>query len=344
MTSTIDQDARAVLLPAFDGTDLSEATRRFLDTGGVSILLGESRAEYVARRMSPERRAEETAETFLTVTDSARARAGHILACVDQELGGICRLHDLVPTFPPTEDIARLTAVEVEALAHQTGVAAAGLGINVFLAPVVDVLVGANDWLRGRTWSSDPRQIGTLSAAYVGGVQRAEVAATVKHFPGFGTVTGDPAVDAHAINPLPLSQIEAAYPAFQAPIAAGAELVMVGPAIVTALDPEKPALRSGKVVSLLRDRFAFRGVVMADDLDGKATLRGASVAQVALEALNAGCDFLLLADIGGQLDDVAQAIVDGANAGRISADALARSAQKVRNLARTYAPKRTPSP
>jgi beta-N-acetylhexosaminidase len=339
VTYSIEEDARAVLLPAFEGADLSSSTRRFLDSGGVAILLGESRSEYLARGMSAERKASETAATFQKVIEDACNRSGLLLACVDQELGGICRLHDLVPAFPPSDQIARYSESDIEVMAKQVGLAASSLGVNVFLAPIVDTLIGRNDWLHGRTWSSDPVLIGKLSAAFVRGVQQAGVAATVKHFPGFGVVTGDPAVDNDAVNPQTLQMIEAAFPAFQAPIAAGAELVMIGPSIVTALDPEKPALRSGKVVSDLRKRFNFRGVVMADDLDSKATLLGASVPFVALEALSAGCDFLLLADIGTQLDEVGEAIALAARAGRISVDALAMSAQKVRDLAQAYAPK-----
>ena len=334
MPHSIAENARAVLLPAFDGTVPSDAVLRFLDQGGVSILLGESRQEYVARRMSKERRRSETVETFRTVTTAARARAGGLLTFVDQEMGGICRLHNLVPSFAAAADLPDATAAEIEDTAFRIAQIAAAMGVNGFLAPVVDVLVGQNDWLHGRTWSTDAALIGRLSAAYVRGVQRGGVHATVKHFPGFGATTADPAIVAEAVNPLPLAEVEAAFPAFQAPIEAGAAFVMVGPAIVTALDPEKPALRSGKIVSTLKQRLGFKGIVMADDLDSKATMRGDSVAQVALEALNAGCDFLLLADTGNQLDDVANAIAAAAERGEISAPALAASADRLRTLAR----------
>lgn len=334
MTHSTAENARAVLLPAFDGTHLTDAALRFLDKGGVSILLGESRQEYVARRMSDARRRTETPETFLAVTAQARARSGGLLTFVDQEMGGICRLHDLVPAFPDAADLSAATEQEIEDIAFRIAQIASAMGVNGFLAPVVDVLIGRNDWLRGRTWSSDAALIGQLSAAYVRGVQRAGVAATVKHFPGFGATTADPAIVAEAVNPLALTEVEAAFPAFQAPIDAGAAFVMVGPAIVAALDPEKPALRSGKIISMLKQRLGFKGIVMADDLDGKATMRGDPVTQVALDALNAGCDFLLLADIGNQLDEVAEAICIAVETGKVSAEALALSADRLRALAR----------
>jgi beta-N-acetylhexosaminidase len=52
------------------------------------------------------------------------------------------------------------------------------------------------------------------------------------------------------------------------------------------------------VVEMLKETLGFGGVFMADDLDSMATMRGDSVAAVAIDALNAGCDFLLLAETG----------------------------------------------
>ncbi|BCH08391.1 beta-hexosaminidase [Mesorhizobium sp. 131-3-5] len=336
MTFTITEDARAVLLPAFDGTLLSDATKRFLDGGGISLLLGESRDEYLARRMSDSRRNSETAETLQRVTDAARARSGMLLAAVDQEMGGTCRLHDLVPQFPALRDLPFASEEEIAEISKLIATGASSMGINVFLSPVVDVLTGPNKWLEGRTWSNNAELVATLSAAYIRGVQSGRVAATAKHFPGYSTTTGDPAVDENAINPLALSDVEAGLAPFRAAIAAGVEMIMVGPAIVMAYDHAKAALRSQTVVQVLKKTLGFDGIVMADDLDSMATMRGDSVAAVAIDALNAGCDFLLLADTGTQLDEIADAIETAARSETISAEALAKSATKVRRLSRKY--------
>ena len=336
MTHTLSENARAVLLPAFADTNLSDTVRRFLDRGGVSILLGETRAEYVGRAMDPARRAAETAGTFVTVTDEAKRRAGLLLAAVDQEMGGIARLHDLVPAFPARADLPGASPDRIEATARQIAKTAAGMGVNVFLAPILDVLDGQNAWLAGRTWSDDPRQVADLSAAYIRGVQSTGVAATGKHFPGFRSTTGDPAIDPDARCLTDLAAIEAGLPPFRAAIAAGVEMMMIGPAIVQALDPQVAALRSAKIIDKLTGEMGFDGITMADDLDGAATLRGDSVATVAIEALNAGCDYLLLADIGTQVEDIAEAIVSAASAGTLSEERLARSADRIRALARRY--------
>lgn len=337
MTFTRSENAHAVLLPAFDCVALSDTTMRFLDQGGVSILVGESRDEYVSRRMSDERRCVETPEVFHRITKEARKRSGLLLTAIDQEMGGICRLHDMVPQFPSPADLPVTSTELIEALTLRIANDAAGMGINVFLAPVLDVLAGKNAWLEGRTFSADPEIVAALSAAYIRGCQRGGVAATGKHFPGFRSTTADPAIDASAVSLTDAAIIEAGLAPFRAAIAAGVEMIMVGPAIVTALDDQKAALRSSKVILKLKHELNFTGIVMADDLDSQATMRGDSVAEVAIDALNAGCDLLLLADVGSQLEDVSNAILVAANTGRVSTDALTISANKVRALADKYA-------
>ena len=333
MPHSLTEDAHAVLFPAFDGVTLSDPVRRYLDRGGVSILVGESRAEYVAREMTAARKAAETPETFRRLVRDAEGHTDLLLTAIDQELGGICRLHGLAPAFPPRAEIATTSAAQIEAQAAEVARVAADLGINLFLAPILDALDGPNAWLEGRTWSADPEVIGRLSAAYIRGVQGAGVAATAKHFPGFRSVTADPAIDATAVSLTELSAVEAGLAPFRAAIAADVDVIMVGPAIVRAMDPAKAALRSTEVVRRLTQGLGFRGVVMADDLDSQATMRGDSVAEVAIDALNAGCDFLLLADIGTQVTEIAGVIEAAARSGQISAEALARSAAKVRALA-----------
>ncbi len=336
MTYSIIQDAHAVILPAFDLMELSNSCKSFLDRGGISILLGESRDEYVARTMSEERCQSETPETFLRIINSAKSHTDDLLVAVDQEIGGICRMHDLVPQFPQVIDLVQVSDMEIEEISYKVGLASSALGVNCFLAPVLDLVTGENPWLDRRTYSVDPDVVGRVSAAYVRGVQRAGVAATAKHFPGFHNITGDPAVDATAVVEDPATSFKAGFAPFQDAIAANVEMIMIGPAITKAFDHERAALRSKKVVDVLKLDLAFEGIVMADDLDSKATMRDDGIETVALDAINAGCDFLLLADIDNQLADVAKALVDAVEAGKISRDRLATSANKVRNLARKY--------
>jgi len=199
MRKSRTRDAHAVILPAFDSTTLSDSVKRFLAGGGCSILLGESRKEYVARKVSDNRKSTDTADTFLHVTRKAAELAGDLLVVVDQEICGICRLHDLIPPFPEIDKLEGINTDRFESISASIAAAAKDLGVNCFLGPILDVVTGQNPWLSGRTWSTDPEEIARISSAFIRGVQAAGVAATAKHFPGFHNIALDPATDPGAI-------------------------------------------------------------------------------------------------------------------------------------------------
>ena len=330
------KDAHTVLLPAFETTTLSDAVKRFLEKGGCSILLGESRQEYVARKMSEDRRSAETPDTFIQVTQEAAGLAGDVLVAVDQEIGGICRMHDLLPAFPGIEELASCDTARFENVSASIGRAAKNMGVNCFLGPVLDVLTGRNPWLSGRTWSTDPNEIARISSAYIRGVQSVGVAATAKHFPGFHNIDLDPATEAGAKATDNIESHEPGFIPFIDAIENDVELIMVGPAIVEALDRKKPASISSAIISMLRSEFDFKGVVMSDDLDSRATTRGRPVEQVAIDALKAGSDLLLLAAIDQQLERVADAICRAVEEGDLEEIRLHEAGTKVRALAKKY--------
>ncbi len=336
MSSSISADAYAVLLPAFADLQLSDAVKQFLSSGGCSILLGESRAEYVARQMDDLRRQQENSESFHGAMEKARSYCDSLLVAVDQEICGICRLHDLIPVFPEPEVVREMSEAEVEKLAQDQAAAARYLGVNCFLAPVVDCLTGPNPWLRGRTWSEDPQIVGKISSAFVRGVQSKGVAATAKHFPGYPAIDLDPALEPAARCSVAAAEMEAAFQPFAEVIGSNVELVMTGPARVDALDAERAASLSPAVVDVLRGKLGFAGVVLSDDLDSPATLQGRTVPVAAIEALNAGVDLLLLADMGEQVEHVAEAIIQAVANGQLPEERLQQAAENVRSLCGRY--------
>ncbi|MEU7365884.1 glycoside hydrolase family 3 N-terminal domain-containing protein [Streptomyces hygroscopicus] len=328
MTTTITRDAHTVLLPAVDGFTLPGSLASLLASGTRSVIIGESRAEYVARAMTEERQTTETPQQFTDFTTRLRAIAGaSVLVAVDQEPWGTKRLHRLVPGLPdfgPDTDPA-----DVERSAHELGRAALRLGVNTFLSPVCDRLTGDNPWLRGRTLDLPPARIGELAAAFVTGVQRAGVTAVTKHFPGFPEVTADPALDvAHVPEGC---WTESDLIPFAACVRAGTRAVMMGPAPVAGLDGDEAALASPATVALLRD-LGFDGLIVSDDLDAPATLRGRTAPRTAVAAIRAGVH-LLLAPEDGHLGDVAAALIETAEGDTAFAHTLHGAAERVRALA-----------
>jgi beta-N-acetylhexosaminidase len=326
------ENARAVLLPAIADLTLTDNLRRFLDAGGRSILIGETREEYVARRMSNDRRCTETRADIAAFCAETRQRAGPMLVGLDEEPGGIHRLHDLVPQLVEGEELLALSTGEIERAARDIAASAAALGVRLFLAPVVDVLSGRNPWLEGRTLAHEPAKVGRVAAAWIRGVQASGVAATAKHFPGHHDITGDPAVEVAEVTGGAAALAPGLAP-FREAIAAGVKAVMTGPALVPAMDPVLPSSLSVATIRTLRKEFGFTGLIVSDDLDAAATLRGQrNVPQAVVAALAAGSDLLLLS-AENSLDGVVEAILTAIAEGQLPEGRLAEAAERVRTLA-----------
>ena len=320
-------DAFAVLLPAFDGLEAPPWLSSALRGGLRSVLVGESRDEYVNRQMSESRVHGESADDFITFTRDLTDRAGApLLVAVDQEPWGIQRLHRLVPESP----VSSTNIADFEHASYTVAVAAKSLGVNMFLSPVVDMLSAPNPWLQGRTLVGEPALVGELAAAFVRGVQSAGIASVVKHFPGFTGVLADPAVE---VTHVPAGAWnEASLLPFQGCIGSGASGIMTGPAPVLDLDPVESASTSSAVIGILREKLNFTGLVVSDDLDAPATLQGRTLSMTAVASLQAGANLLLVSG-GDHLHDLARSIAHHASHDRDLAGKLLSSARRVRELA-----------
>lgn len=324
-------DAHAVLLPVVAELTQEPWLQKLLAQGTVSVLIAETREEYVARAMTPARRRSETREDVSSFSAGVRtAVGGPTLVVLDQEPWGIQRLHDLVRGFPLASELTAMNDAEIEKVSADIATAARQMGVNTFLSPVVDVLTGDNAWLRGRTLELEPAEVGRIAAAFVRGVQTAGVVAVAKHFPGYPQMAKDPALHDVAVR-AEHSQASDLEP-FAQVVRAGVRCVMTGPAIVEAVDPAEPSSTSKDTIDLLRNELEFRGLVVSDDLDAPATMRGRTVAETAVASIIAGADLLLLVG-GDDNDDVTAALSRRASDDAQFAERLTQAAARVRELA-----------
>ncbi len=329
----IIRDAHAVFLPAIDEVSIPGHISDHLAAGGTSVLLGESREEYVAREMSAERRLAETGEWFSEMTTEIRDRAGgKALVAIDQELGGIQRLHDLATALPSPDEAASADQWSIKTAATRLAEECSTLGVNVVLSPIVDVVSGSNPWLEARTASSDASTVSRIATAFVHGLQSSgRVAATAKHFPGHPLVALDPAVHEASVVEATRAELEPSLDVFRAVIDAGVRVIMTGPTLVPAFDVDHAASRSATIVHFLRTDLGFGGVILSDDLDAPGILRGSPLEQAAIEALTAGIDWLLVAGTPN-LSDLVAAVARAVTMEHLSSARLHAAAQAVRTL------------
>ncbi|MDB6142218.1 MAG: glycoside hydrolase, family 3 domain protein [Pseudomonas sp.] len=332
MSNELNRAAYSVLLPAFADLNLDDNVRRYLQRGGVSLLLGESREEYLARDMGAARKQAESKVHFSSLIEQAtRCAEGPVLIAVDQELGGIQRLHRLVPDMPTRNQLKDLSADAIEQRCFEMAKAARAFGITLFLSPIVDVVTGANPWLHNRHLGPDAREVSRISCAFIRGVQRAGIIATAKHFPGHYLTEQDPAI-AEATVSGPFERLSENLEVFRDVIASGVKAVMPGPAVFPAIDQQHSASTSAKVIGLLRDTLQFDGLIISDDLDAVSILRGNSIEATAVAALSAGAHLLLISS-GAGLDQIVGAIVAAVEEGRLDRRQLLTAASTVRALA-----------
>ncbi|MCP2341522.1 glycoside hydrolase family 3 N-terminal domain-containing protein [Actinomadura rupiterrae] len=173
----------------------------------------------------------------------------------------------------------------------------AGVGMNVNLAPVLDVYYKSGNFIDQyqRSYSHDPAVCAECGQAFITAQQATGVAATAKHFPGLGSATRSQNTDLGPVTlNVTLSQLhsidEVPYPSA---IRAGVKLVMLSWAVYPALDRRLPAGLSPTVIGELRGRNAFTGVTITDALEAGALNAFGTTGQKAVTAAGAGMDLLL---------------------------------------------------
>jgi beta-N-acetylhexosaminidase len=176
-----------------------------------------------------------------------------------------------------------------------------GVGMNVNLAPVIDVYRTPGDFddQNQRSYSTDPDLVSELGAAFISAQQNAGVAAAAKHFPGLGTAAAAQNTDNEPVTlNVPLATIRGVdEEPYGAAIAAGVRLIMVSWAVYPALDPRRPAGLSPVIVGgELRDRLGFKGVTITDALEAGALAAYGSMSNRAVLAAGAGMDLILCSE------------------------------------------------
>jgi beta-N-acetylhexosaminidase len=220
-----------------------------------------------------------------------------LLVMTDEEGGGIQRMANLVGSLPwPSWMGWNWTAAQIQANVAQVGRNMYADGVNMDLAPVVDVdgrnmPPGATNPDGWRSFSGNTAIVTRDGIAFMNGLRSANVIPVLKHFPGLGGSTGN--TDNGSALTLPWSTLQTvAIPPFAAAISAGAPAIMVSNAKVPGLT-SLPASLSPAVMAQLQ-ALGFHGLVMTDSLSaGAISAAGYTMPAAAVQALRAGADMVM---------------------------------------------------
>jgi len=264
-----------------------------------------------------------------------------LIVAADQEGGIVSHLAPPLTRLPALSTLAKLTPeVRVEkaqAFGRTHGQELAALGVNLNLAPVLDLRPEAkrnrldfNTLIGQRAISDDPAVVADIAQAYVSGLEASGVGAAVKHFPGLGRVRADTHHFSADLD-TPADELEASdWIPFRKVLAGSKAQLMIGHVTLTSVDPDRPASHSKRVVDgLIRKTWNYQGVVMTDDLVMGAIYQR-NVCTAVVEALNAGVDLLLVAFDGKQFYRIFSCAVAASVEGRLDAAMLIDSGTRLK--------------
>jgi beta-N-acetylhexosaminidase len=219
------------------------------------------------------------------------------LIAVDQEGGVVQRLRAPLTVWPDMFSVGSAgDPARTQEVGRALGNELAALGITWDFAPVLDVHTNPDNPVIGnRAFGTTPDLVTTHALAFWRGLRAVGVLGCGKHFPGHGDTRADshldlPVVD-HGIERL--RQVELAP--FAAAAREGIDAIMTAHVLFPALDPDWPATLSRRIlISLLREEMGFTGVIVSDDLGMKAVADRYSIEELAVLAVTAGADVLLI--------------------------------------------------
>lgn len=253
-----------------------------------------------------------------------------LLVMTDQE-GGLVKRISGAPTASAREMGERGAAFSARQ-GRRTAANLRDVGVNVDLAPVLDVgRPGGVIEETERSFGASAARVVATAIPFAKALQAGGVAATGKHFPGFGAAreNTDFSVERIDLSRRELRAVdEKPYADF---VAAGGELVMLSTAIYPAFSDDPAAFTRTIATGELRNRLGFEGVTVTDALETPAVDHFGGTAKAAVAGVRAGADLLLYARLG-RAERAWKALVGKLRTGGFDRAEFEQAAQRVLDL------------
>jgi beta-N-acetylhexosaminidase len=270
-----------------------------------------------------------------------RTASPRLFISIDQEGGEVARLKEQAgfPASVSQQYLGSLNQLDTTLqFAETTAKTLAQLGINLNLAPVVDLNLNPDNPVMGRrerSFSADPAIVTSHARQVIGAHHRYGVLTTLKHFPGHGSSRTDSHVGfVDVTNTWSHIELE---PYAEIIRAGECDAVMTAHIFNAKLDPTLPATLSKPILSgILRNELHYDGVIISDDMQMKAISAQYGFEAAIQFALDAGVDILTFANnlnydenITACAIRVIQQLVEDK---KISPDQIDESYQRIRRL------------
>ncbi|MEA5508139.1 glycoside hydrolase family 3 N-terminal domain-containing protein [Crocosphaera sp. UHCC 0190] len=293
--------------------------QRWLETlnlGGV-ILLGGSGAELLLRTQQ----LQEWSKTPLFIAADIEEGVGQRFSGATwfpppMALGEIAK-NDLDLGISYAQEMGKITAHE-----------ALSIGINWLLTPVVDVNNNPdNPVINIRSFGDTPDIVSALVTAFIEGAKNYPALTTAKHFPGHGDTVSDSHLNLPIINHDNERLESLELMPFQAAIEAKVDSVMTAHLLINAWDNENPATLSKPILTgKLREKLGFEGLIVTDALVMGGVANFADAEEVAVKAVEAGADVLLMPD---DPEKAINAVYNAVESGRLTRERIEASVRRI---------------
>lgn len=285
--------------------------------------------------------AEQTAALSRSLQEKVLEKLGmEAIITTDQEGGIVSRMTEGAALIPgnaalsaafPNLDGEALS--KVRRLGYQSGSLMRSVGINVLLAPVLDVnMNAANPIIGSRSYSDNPERVASLGCAMLRGAQEGGAGCALKHYPGHGNVSGDThlGIPVNDTSREILEQTELLP--FERAVKAGAAAIMTCHVRYPALDSEPATLSYEIMTRILREKWGFEGVVMSDCMEMDAIAKTYGVGEGAVRAVEAGVDIITVSHHYSLVEEAYDALLKALEEGRITRERLELSFERVLRL------------
>ena len=312
----------------FDGTKLDATLKDIIEklqVGGVIL--------FTRNVASPD----QLRDLCASIQACARQAQGMpLFIAIDQEGGSVARLRAPFTEFPGAAEMK--DKAQVKQFARVTAKELGGVGVNMNMAPVMDLLPeDAPGVMADRSFGADPQRVAAMGTAVIRHLQRRRIMAVAKHFPGIGRTVDDSHIDMPRLE-VSLEELQTGdLIPFQAAIQAGVSAVMLAHIFYPAVDSRWPASLSPAIASdLLRGAMNYRGVVITDDLDMGAIAKHFSIETAVRQILAADIDIVLICHAGPDIARAHQFLTAGIDTSAELNSRAVASVERILDLKRRY--------
>lgn len=261
---------------------------------------------------------------------SIAAGSQPLFIAVDQECGLIDRFKGVITGFPSETELGRNSSpAAVELAAKDVAEELKSLGVNVNFAPVLDIGY-KNSIMSPRVYGMDAAKVSDFAIAAIKGYSSGGVIPCAKHFPGLGRATVDPH-KAPVVIKADLKSLQTTdFLPFKRAVDAKVAMVMVSHAVYPALDKVNMGSVSPVIqTQLLRKTMGFDGIIISDDMEMGAALANGALGEVAVKAVLAGTDIILVCHTPEKQVQAYDGILAAVNSGRISEERINESVYRI---------------